>query len=148
MKIEIDQNGKIENTSKHTYLAFSNKKSCIIKLTGKTKRQLQEIFRRRGNPRLFVYRVFACLIFVLIKHHLKKIQIIIIDKEYPGKEYLIKDILLEQIRKHNLKEPEIKFANIGKHSKAHYLANGAANNKIKPEKIIKLEEIKKFAIKK
>lgn len=41
MKIEIDQSGKIEDTSKHTFLAFSNSEHFVLKISGTEKRKLQ-----------------------------------------------------------------------------------------------------------
>jgi len=63
MKIEIDQSGKIEDTSKNTIIAFSNGKFKSIFISAREKRELQKFFRRIGKPRIFVYRVFAILIF-------------------------------------------------------------------------------------
>ena len=73
MIIEIDQSGKIENTSKNTVIAFSNEIFGSILVKAKDKREIQKIFRKIGKPRIFVYRLFAILIFLLIKNHLKKI---------------------------------------------------------------------------
>lgn len=42
MRIEIDQSGKIENTSKHTFLAFSNTQHLILKISSVEKRKLQK----------------------------------------------------------------------------------------------------------
>ncbi|MCG2700747.1 hypothetical protein L6267_01100 [Candidatus Parcubacteria bacterium] len=66
MKIEIDQSGKIENTGKDTIIAFSNGSFGSISISAKDKREIQRIFRKIGKPRVFVYRVFAVLIFLLI----------------------------------------------------------------------------------
>ena len=94
MNIEIDQSGKVENTSKNTIIAFSNDIFGSIFITAKDKREIQKIFRKIGKSRIFVYRLFSILIFLLIKDHLKRIDQIIIDEEYPGKENLIKNYLI------------------------------------------------------
>lgn len=148
MKIEIDQSWKIEKTNKATVLAFSNKKSFALKIPSKIKRQLQEMFRRQGQPTLFVYRTFAAGIFLLIKDHLKKITYIVIDIEYPGKEPLIKEILLELLRKYKLKEPEIAFKRIGEKPKVHYAAHNVFTGKKKADKIVSFEELRELVIKK
>jgi len=54
MRVEIDQSGKIEDKSKVTIIAFSDGVSFSVKIPGRVKRQLQEEFRRRGEPQLFI----------------------------------------------------------------------------------------------
>jgi hypothetical protein len=148
MKIFIDQSGRVEYTSHNTIVAFSNGKQKAIKILARTKRQLQEIFRRKGAPNLFVYRTFATLIFLLVKNELCKIKQIVIDIEYPGQDKLIKDILLELIRKNHLNEPEISFQKIGNKPKVHYAAYDVFIQKKKASQVINLEEISCLAIKK
>jgi hypothetical protein len=148
MKVFVDQSGKVEDTSKPTVVAFTNKERFVVKIRPKVKRQLQEIFRRRGKTRLFIYRTFSALIFLLIKDFLPKIDQVIIDLEYPGQERLIKDILLELIRKEKLREPEIYFKRIGNRPKVHYLAYNVYSGEKKENKEVKLEDLLKLTIKK
>lgn len=148
MKVEIDQSGKIEDTAKPTVLAFSNSKQSAIKISARTKRQIQEIFRRRGQIRLFIYRTFAALIFLLIRDYLSSIHHVVIDTEYPGHEKLIKDILLEFLRRNKLKEPQILFKRIGSKPKVHYAAYDVFSGKKKPNKSISFSKLAKFVIKK
>lgn len=149
MIIEIDQSGKIENTSKNTIIAFSNHifESVIIK--AKDKREIQKIFRKIGKPRIFVYRLFAVIVFILIKPYLNKIEQIIIDEEYPGNLNLIKNFLLQEIRRShpNFQTTKIIFRKIGKKSRAHYLAYGTAIDKKLPDKIISAKKALKIMIK-
>jgi len=147
MRYRIDQSGKIENTSKATVVAFSNDTSKAVLVRARTKRQLQEMFRRRGKIRLFIYRIFAALIFLLIKDELSHIKQIVIDTEYPGKEKLIERILLEYIGLHQLEAPAIYFQRVGNKSKVHYTAYDVFVGKKKPDKVVKLEELQKLAIK-
>lgn len=141
MRIYIDQSGKIEATSQPTILAFTNSQHFTIKITPRTKKQIQNIFRRQGRNRLFIDKTFATLIFILIKNYLKNIQQIIIDTEYPGHEKLIRDIVIEHIRKANLHEPTIIFKRIGNRPEVHYLAYNVFVKKKKPNKIINFSEI-------
>ena len=141
MKIEIDQSGKIENTSKVTVVAFANEVSHAILIPAKVKRQLQEVFRRQGKPRLFVYRTFAAGVFLLIKDYLPKIKDIVIDTEYTGHEKQIKDVILELIRKEHLPEPNIYFQRIGNKPKVHYAAYDVFSKKKKADKVISFEDI-------
>lgn len=147
MKIYVDQSGKIEDTSNPTILAFTDSRTFSIKITAKTKRQLQEIFRRRGQIRLFVYRAFASLVFLLITKFLREIDQVVIDVEYPGKEKLIKEIILEFLRRKKLKEPSIFFERIGNTPKVHYSAYNVFVKKKKADLVIRLGELKDLAIK-
>ena len=149
MRIEIDQSGKIENTSKNTVIAFSNGKSGSIFISAKDKREIQKIFRRIGKPKIFIYRTFAILIFILIKNNLKEIDTITIDEEYPGKGNLIKDYLIREIRKVNphFYSGNILFKRIGKKSNAHSFGYLTYKGKISPSKKIKNRELLKTLFK-
>jgi len=149
MKIEIDQSGKIENTDRDTVIAFSNDISGNIMIKAKDKREIQKFFRRIGKSRVFIYKLFAILIFLAIKKHIKKIDQIIIDIEYPGWEHLIKDYLLSGIKrvKPNFDAKNISFKAIGKKSKAHLVAADVTHKKVKPDLEIKIKETLKYIIK-
>lgn len=149
MEIEVDQSGKIENTSKNTIIAFSNNIFESIFIDAKDKREIQKVFRRAGKSRIFVYKLFVILIFLLVKKHLKKIEHIIIDDEYPGKDYLIKNFLFQEINKINpsFSADNITIKRIGKKSKAHYIAYGVAIGKRLPDKRVNVKEILKFIVK-
>ncbi|TSC93807.1 MAG: Uncharacterized protein CEN87_757 [Parcubacteria group bacterium Licking1014_1] len=149
MKIEIDQSGKIENTSKDTVIAFSNRVFGSIIFKARNKREVQKIFRKTGKHRIFVYHLFAILIFLLIKNHIKEIDQIIIDNEYPGKSATIKDFLLREIRKKQpgFSKDNVLFNNIGKKSRAHYIAYGVAIGKKLSDKEISIKEVLRLFVK-
>lgn len=149
MIIEIDQSGKIENTNRNTIIAFSNNVFGSILITGKDKREIQEIFREAGKPKVFVYRLFAILIFILIKKHIKKIDQIIIDLEYPGKSNLIKNYLLQEIKKErtDFSSGDITFKRIGRKSKAHSIAYLTFKERMRPDIIAKKKDILNFIVK-
>ncbi len=96
MKVEIDQSGKVEQTNKNTILCLSNDNWDAIIIKAKTKRQLQEIFRRHGQIRNFIIFTFSSLLAILIKRnlHLGKITI---DQEYFGKEKIIMNKAVEDV---------------------------------------------------
>jgi len=148
MNIEIDQSGKIEDTSKNTVVAFSNGKSKSIFIGAKNKREIQKFFRMAEKPRVFVYRLFAILIFLLIKDDLKNIDRIIIDIEYPGWDHQIKDYLLFEIRKVNPKfsKNNIIFELVGKKSRAHLIAYGTTQRKREPDIKVGSKDILKFVL--
>ena len=149
MRIEIDQSGKIENTSTNTVIAFSNSRFKSISINAKDKREIQKFFRRIGKPRMFIYRVFAILVFLLIKDDLKDIQQIIIDREYPGHSPLIKNFLLSDLRKiePGFSKRNIAFQEIGKKSRAHFLAYGVAIGKKKADIEVGAKEILRMVTK-
>lgn len=144
MQIYIDQSSKIEYTSQDTVIAYSNSKQKSLLIRAKDKREIEKIFRQAGKPYIFIYKTFAILIYILIKNDLSKIKCIIIDKEYQGKEPLIKDFLLQIIRKKSkelIAKEDIQFKQIGKKNNAHKKALGTYQGKIKPDLIVDLRDI-------
>jgi len=144
MIIEIDQSGKIEQTNRHTVIAFSNSKKKSIMISASEKKKIQSEFRRIGRPRMFVYQTFNIMIFILLKRYIKKIDRIIIDKEYPGKEKVMKNQIVDLFNKSQIEiDPKlILFKEIGKKSNAHsvgYLAfkKKKADIKITAKEIIR-----------
>lgn len=125
MKIYIDQSGKIENTNTNTVVAFSNGIEKSILSLAKDKKTLQQTFRELGRGRIFIYKIFASLIYSLIKDYLHDIKQIVIDQEYKGHEAKIKHFLLQIIRKAKKDFPKdnVTFEQMGKKSKAHILAH-------------------------
>jgi len=143
MRIEIDQSWKIENTNKHSVLAFSDGFSSSVLITAKDKKLLQKFFRAAGKPGMFVYRTFTILAYYLVKDHLDKIDEIVFDREYPQKEALIKDLFLQLVRKHrpSFDKNCIWFEEIGKKSNAHWEAYWVFKGDKKPTKAITYQMI-------
>lgn len=149
MKIEIDQSNKIEQTNKDSVVSFSNNIFGCVLIRAKDKREIEKVFQRTGKPKIFVYKLFAILIFILIKEHLRKIDEIVIDKEYPGKDNLIKSFLMREIKKvrPDFLPQAIIFKQIGKKSRAHFVAYGVIANKKQPDKVVGVKTILRFLIK-
>jgi len=139
LKYQIDQSGKIEQTRVNTVICLSNGSSDTILVLAKTKRQIQEIFRRNGQIRNYILFTFCATLSVILKRN-PTIKRVIIDKEYYGKEAIIKEILTEMLKatKHF---PEINFSNIGRKVNAHSLAYLTFTKKFKPKKKVDLKEI-------
>ncbi len=120
MRIEIDQSGRIEETNRDTVIAFSNGEQFSVRIPARVKRQLLDVFRQRGRPKVFKYKVFALGVVLLL--HKSKISpknlSLIIDHEYPGHENSIKDIIWSKFGS----EVEVDFKSIGKNSPAHEIA--------------------------
>jgi len=139
MRVEIDQSGKVEQTEKDTVLCLSNDHWDAVTIKARTKRQIQENFRRSGQTRNFIIFTFSAALAILIRRNLKSGKIII-DREYFGKEPVINELLLEML--HSAKNiPDIYFYEIGKESQAHAIAHDIATKEIKTKKIVSFEEI-------
>src|SRR3989344_22848 len=139
MKIEIDQSGKIEDTQHDTVMAFANGRSRSVRMTGKTKRRLQEIYRQVGKPNLFVINTFCVAIFLLFKEDLNKLPEIVIDEEYSCYEELIEKILREMINQKC--DPNIVFERVGKSSSAHIVAVETFRRRRKADEILTFQRI-------
>lgn len=144
MSYQIDQSGRIEYTSHDTILAIANGGSFSILLKAQEKRLLHSIYRTYFNKnRQYVYEIFAALIYLLIINT-KPNSEIIIDKEYPGKEGLIKLNILKYDQLNQILAENIDFGLIGKKSTAHNLAYDTFRKIKQPNKIITAEEIMKI----
>ncbi len=141
MAIQIDQSGKIEDTSHSTVLAASNSVKFSIVLSAKEKRRLQQKFRKIGYPRLFIDYVFAALLYILFTE-VKRSQYIV-DTEYTGHTKIVENLL-----KFILTDASIIWKQIGKGSPAHDLAYKTFSEKIKPNVTSNAEEIWKLITKK
>lgn len=122
MAYQIDQSGKIEQTSKMTVIAISNSKQASIILKAKDKRDLQDIYRQAGKPKVFSLQVFSALTYLLLEKAKIETGIIYVDKEYPGHEDIIKSYINQLIKKRdkiNLAPENIRFCLVGKTSNVH-----------------------------
>lgn len=140
MKYQIDQSGKVEDTNKLTIVAVADGKSKTLKISAKEKQKLIKVMRELDRPKkIFIYKMFAGLIFLLIKN--ERMDRIIIDKEYPGHEAFIKEIILQLLRGVKAKPPQIDFSFIGKQSLAHKIAIETFRGIRKADMIIKAKEV-------
>ena len=144
MRIEVDQSGKIEQTDMDTVVAFRNSEQYSVLLKKKIKAEILTEYRNKYKD--IHYRIFAILVFYCIKNHLHKIELIVIDIEYEGKEGDIKRNLLRSIWKSypNFDKKLINFSNIGKKSNAHRVAYQTFIGKLAPNKIIMKKEVEKL----
>ena len=148
MKVEINQSNKIEQTNKDTILGLADNKTFTILINRKIKRKLQEEFRKQGKPRLFVYRTFIGGVVLLLKYaQIKNLSQVVIDKEYYGKDKVLKSMLLEMWSRYFTEVPEITFDKIGKKSKVHNICYLAMKGKDEIGRVIRFEEIKRLVLK-
>lgn len=118
----IDQSGKIEDTAKHTVIAYANDTRRSLLISKKTKRRLQEAFRQCGAPHLFIYYTFAVGICRLIRVHNTRVSFVI-DMEYPGKDKMIGQMIGRLSEMHGKPEHTISFRRIGNRPNVHYAAH-------------------------
>lgn len=141
MAYQIDQSGKIEQTSINTVVALVNSKRFSIVLRKKDKRILEETFKRIGKAKGYAYVVFAALLAVLLKLSGIKNRVVV-DREYMGHENTIRERTLHFLKSLGSKsELVIDFGHVGKLSKAHNLAAKVGSKKVKPDKVVALEEV-------
>src|SRR3989339_678866 len=131
MQVYIDQSGKVADTQIITILAFSNSITYSILISTIVKRKIVKILSKLQNKKQLYIKLFSILIFLLIKKYYKKLNSIIIDKEYWGKENEIKIHLINlfKLSKIFIKPEIIHFTQIGKKSNAHNVAITAFRKK-------------------
>ena len=138
MTYQIDQSGKVEQTNKNTVFCLSNDSWDAILTSAKTKRQLQEIFRRHGQIRNFVLFTFCAGVSLLIKRN-RQVKSVTVDREYYGKESVIKNIIRSMLDEKS--RIHINFGFVGKQSRAHLLGLAITRRQKKPAKKFKANEL-------
>lgn len=125
---QIDQSGKIEQTNKVTVIAFSNGKHGSVKIAARDKRYLQDIYRRAGKSKSFTIQVFSALLYLLFEKFKLERIVVVVDREYPGHEPIIKSYLIQLADKRGkikLSTDNIRFGLVGKGSSSHGVASKA-----------------------
>lgn len=138
MSYRIDMSGKVEHTSKDTILCLSNGRWDAVRIKAKTKRDIQEMFRLNSQIRNFILFVFCAGLAILLRRNLG-ISEVLIDKEYFGKESIIKNLLLKML--YSERVPRIEFGLIGKKALAHNRAYAINLGKLSAKKVISVKEI-------
>lgn len=138
---QIDQSGKIEQTNKDTVICLANGTWDTILIKAATKRSLLEVFRRNGQPRNYILFTFCASLAILIERNIG-VGRIVIDREYYGKEPIIKK-LLEEMSKKIKEKATLEFGLVGKTSRADFIAGEVFSGKIKPKTLITKKELLK-----
>lgn len=147
MKYQIDQSGKIEHTGQVTVVAIANGKVKSVFIGAGEKQKLIKKMRILDHPhKSYVLKIFAAMIFLLLKDEM--VTSVEIDKEYPGHEALIRQIVRQLFQKFKLKPPEIDFALVGKDSLAHKTAIDTFDKLLKPTMKTNEEELIQILYKK
>ncbi len=144
MQIEVDQSGKVDQTSLDTVIALTNGIRYTLLFKKRDKRVVEKEFRKRKLQKIFMVIIFANLVAFVIKNSKSK-KSVLIDTEYTGHNKFIEKIIQERLGN---KCPKIKFGFVGKESKSDELAKKVARKKIKPDYIITASEVLDFALNK
>lgn len=147
MRVEVDQSGKVEDTRVDTVLAFSDGTSGSILIPAKVKRECVEFVRDdRHKTKTLYLRIFCAGLFLLLEDNLPKIDQIIIDIEYLGREHDIKALLLRLIWEiyPTFNPDKIQFALVGKDSPAHIKGYSIFTGLEDADREVSFEEIRDF----
>ena len=118
--VEVDQSIKIEEHG-DTVLAFANSISFAIVIPDAVKQESLSVLRRKGkSTETARLMLFAAGLYFLLRDYLHRIDRVVIDVEYTGKDAAIRSFLLRYIWQSQPEfEPEqIVFELVGKDSPA------------------------------
>ncbi len=145
--IEIDQSGRIEVMTVITVLAFSDGIRSAALIPAPVKRTVSQKPRARGiKPKMISIRMFVAGMFLLLHDHLKGIERITIDTEFPGRDAEIRGLLLAHIRRRHseFESEQIAFHQIGKGAAAHHVAWLTYRGERIAERRISAEELLRY----
>lgn len=125
--MEVDQSGKIGEAGTTTALAFTNDIARTLILKSSDKSTIVRDLKIIKNRDAFYFRLYAYLLFRLVKDHVARITQLCIDDEYPGRTGEIKGYFLHILLTHGIViDPTIvHFTHVGKASRVHALAISA-----------------------
>lgn len=143
MHVEVDQSGRLEFTKHATVLAFSNGIDSAILVPAKVKRAILQELRSLGKGGTLYYLIFATLLYILLKDNIDKFQRVTIDIEYRKKDAIIREHLLNLLKRAGKKvsAEQIDFKHITKKSPAHRVAIRTFRSQREPNRIVRLRDI-------
>jgi len=143
MRVEIDQSGKIGEKGP-TALALSNDIDYKILIPAAVKRECIGVARAHNKSgKVFYPQLFSITLFLLLRDHIGKCTLVVIDPEYRSKDKDIKGFLMNLLRRDGQEvSPEtITFESIGRDSNAHKKAKATYRGELVPDRVIQTEEI-------
>ncbi len=148
METQIDQSIKIEQTARSTFICLSNNRTFVVAITSKTKRKLQETFRRHGLSNMFPTTTFATAVSLLIYYTgYTSIPAITIDDEYPGYEDFIRKSISLLLTDMGKEAPVIIIRRVGKNANAHIIGYQTYREKRQPDRVLTYGELRERALK-
>jgi serine/threonine protein kinase len=145
-RADVDCIGRIEDTSNKTVLSISAGLSHSISISGDDKQKalkhISDLHPRWGSTRRHVF-LHTLLLFILIKDQVKKLDVVVIDIEYAGYEFQIRNTLLILLRKANVpaKKEQISFQKIDRSSPARQMASRIFKGRAEPDLIVGAKQI-------
>lgn len=130
-RIEIDQSGKIENTT--VCSVVSDSVGSTVYVSPQTKRGLLRIARSKGKSHIYVMQTFAFLCARIISKTYSIENHYVIDVEYPNNDGVIKSFLMRYLARFGIqvRKEQITFSRVGKKSSAHAYAHACYTTKNK-----------------
>lgn len=137
MIYEVDQSGKVENTSKDTIICIA----CSYDHYGlvarsNDKRRIQKLFRSIQHSRHYTIFTFSALIAIALSRFPR--QAILIDNEYDGH---FADITRTIRAMTDYRPIQISFGWVGKKSYAHNIAYSVGKKMVRPNYIATYEDV-------
>lgn len=148
MQVDVDMSGRVEETNRPTALAMANGLKFSIRISAADKREVIDTLSRQrpylARTRIHIL-VFTALLYLLVKGHIEKLRLVIVDPEYPGHEAAIKSQTLTFLRRQGIKvfKDQITFQRVTKKSPAHKLAYQVFKGVAATDRVITAEELLK-----
>ena len=131
----VDLSAKVEQWTKDSAVAVSNDHCKVYLVPSKVKQKARALIKNVHGGKSDQYRLFAVLIYLIVKADLQHLDYIVIDKDYAGDraEATIKNLLLTLMRrdKPEVTANQIQFDKV-RGSKADRLAKQVYDRKTKP----------------
>ena len=146
MYADVDMSGRIEETNRPTALGLANGLQYSILISAREKRlaiaTLGHVYPH-WKRRLIHVRLFSTTLYMLLQNHIKQVELVTVDPEYPGHERDIKDWVITLCRRQGLRvfADQITFRNVGKKSPAHHLAYGVYKGQYQPDQVITAKDV-------
>ena len=138
--------GRVEETTRPTALAMANGINFSIRISARQKRELIQKLKKQKpylSKATIHVLVFSTLLFLLLKDHIEKLEVAIVDPEYEGHEASIKTRVLTLLRRQGLKvdKSQLAFQRVTKKSPSHSLAYRVFKRMSPADKVVTAEDV-------
>ena len=146
MHVDVDMSGRVEETNRPTALALATGMVFCIAISAADKRSIIEIIRRKKphwSRKQIHVRFFATLLFLLLRDHIARLDVVMVDPEYPGYEQDIREWVMRLCRQHKIRvyKEQIAFERVGKKSPAHQQAIQVFRGELKAHRTVRIGEV-------